>query len=411
MHVPASYLSRTVNKSLEQLQVSYKYVKWARQPLPFRRRVLRKRSRFQFCYKAVRLLRYCSSRRGVPRVATLLPHQRTALTELYSQRSRVVALHMVMGSGKTRVALEYFAGTGPVLYVTLPALVPQVQAQLLEYLSSRLAQNFEVVSQVPAGQLPARVILDEYPTFVRTKTWSRLSQADARVLLLTGELDSYNTFERHRQRLGPVSLVRVTVADGVLREPLHFNVPLELHCSQRSRYEDFSREAAQTPSFQALQRHRAEVSRWKIPEVVQFLANCTGAFKGAVFSEFNSSLLELACALSSTQWTVFKSFGCSVGQRHGELLRFQRETGPAVLLCSVRAGARGLNLGHVTVLVLLEGVYGSSDLRQTCARLVRVNQTRALQRVVQFYFRGTFEERLVRANSAYALSSAQLPNR
>jgi hypothetical protein len=318
---------------------------------------------------------------------------------------------MVMGSGKTRIALEYCAGRGPVLYLTLPALVEQVRAQVAEYLPRPLAADFAVVSKVPP-QLPDWVVLDEYPKFLRTRTWNRLKSrgATAHLLLLTGETDALGTFAPYLQQLGPYTVLRPNVPPETLRAPQCVAVALDLSLDQLARYTAFGRDAAEEPSFALLQRHRAEVSRWKVPETLALLAGLA-VRKCAVFSEFNSSLLELACSLrTANRYQVYRCFGGSAALRHSQVLQFQRSPAPAVLLSSVSAAGRGFNLGYVEALVLLEGLYSASDLRQTKARLVRVDQTRLPQRVFQLYFKNTFEERLVRANAASAPLACERPS-
>jgi hypothetical protein len=335
-----------------------------------------------------------------PRICTLFAHQRAALYHLDAVRSQIIALHLPMGAGKTRVALEFFAQRDNVAYIAPPALLPQVRAQIAEYLALEQQQCFTVSSTLPQ-HLPQYIVIDEYPTFIRSKIWTNLKRnltPQNVILLLTGEQHSLQVLEKARSKLGESAVVSVQIPPHFLRAAQHHNIALQLSAAQAQKYASMRAESATAPSFALLQKHRKIVSAWKISSVVELLYQIESA-RCVVFSEFTATLLELAYTLNNARRKVYRFFGVDAPRRFEQLRAFLKSPLPSVLLCSVHVAARGLNLGSCEVLVLFEGVYDAENLRQTKARLTRVDQTSKPQHIYQFYFENTFEEKLVRSNT------------
>lgn len=397
-------------RNTSTLRTAFKYVTYQRSLLPFTRRFLAPR-RSAACLrrasKPINILsklcytvrRTCTVPVTKPRLCALYKHQRTALNQLYSASERVLALHMKMGGGKTRVALEFVAREGSVLYVTLPSLVQQVTTQVREYLTCSEARCVRVCSVLPQPTPAlAMVIVDEYPKLVRRRLWTLLASVPStRVLLLTGETDELNQLARYRSMLGSHRRLDTPVTDALLRQADEMLVPIALSATQKAEYERMAVAASSTPSFARFRRHREQVSQWKINQVVELLSQFRN-FPCAVYSEFNSTLKELRSELITRDVPTFQCFTSTPKKRYAQLQKFLSSAQPGVLLCSVDAASRGINLGAVRVLLLLEGFYNAADVRQTRARLVRVDQTPQTQLILQVFFAGTFEEKLVRSH-------------
>lgn len=313
----------------------------------------------------------------------LYRHQTVAIRKVTRtlQRATECALHLGMGLGKTKVAFavgdQY---SGPKLYITLAALVPQVNRQLWGVFGSKKPLTWTVAGSVPRqGRTYCFTVVDEYHK--RNKAFADLLRSTVRgpILLLTGSPPTVSAWSK-------ATVVAVEPVRGTLRSPAYEEVALSLTPSQRERYAAMVQSAS---GFVQLQRDRRELSGWKVFAAVQLLR---GVKRAVIFSEFNSTLTELCLKVEQPH----VCFGSSPLKRAEAVKRFVQQGG--VLLCSTAVAAHGVDLGCANLLVLVESIYKQRDLRQTVARLVRLGQLPG-QRVVQLYHAATFEERLLRSNT------------
>lgn len=349
----------------------------------------------------------------VPPNQKLLPHQQEAVNLISTawNTTRVCALHLPFGSGKTRVAFAVFEAAQHLLYITLPSLVHQVQQQLCSYFAGTGGGSQWVVLHQPRTLTPFKcIVLDEYTVVVRQRRFRQLlasTNPGTRWLLLTGEPDSgplitfRNLLTQATQSPPPHCIVRLDSTNLPLREPERRTVWFDMDAGQRARYTVMVVEATlgAGSSYALLQTHRAEVSRWKIPHVVALVRAVRPGTKCAVFSEFNTTLAELSAQLRSVGYSTAVCFGTTVQHRTAAVRAFTTDTScQTILLASVRTSSRGFNLGNVNLLILADSFYHLQDTRQTGARIVRLDSTASEQVVVQLVHRDTFEAALYRSN-------------
>lgn len=347
--------------------------------------------------------------------SSLFPHQLSVVQQISNvwRTTNVCALHLPFGSGKTRVAFTAFTHESEVLYITLPSLVPQVKSQLLDHVRHDATVTTTWVVEHRPTQLSTYrcVVLDEYPSFLHRSSFKRLLKSaipNSRWLLLTGEPDS-GPLVRFRSRVAelvkspaPSAIVQLDRTSLPLREPVQKVIWLDMNTTQQAQYRSMLNEAAEATvqRFHILQRHRAEVSRWKIPRVVALLLAAPVGTRRTVFSEFNSTLVELAVTLRTLGYSTTNCFSGTVHSRTAAVANFLADPSQrTVLLASVSTSAKGLNLGSVGLLILADSFYQQQATRQATARIVRIDSTATDQTVLQLIHRGTFEAALWRSNT------------
>jgi SNF2 family DNA or RNA helicase len=133
--------------------------------------------------------------------------------------------------------------------------------------------------------------------------------------------------------------------------------------------------------------------------------------RALVFSQW-TSLLDLVEPHLAAAGIAFTRLDGSTRDRAGVVARFQDESGPPVLLVSLRAGGTGLNLTAADCVVLLDPWWNPAVEEQAADRAHRIGQERPVV-VYRLVAENTVEERILelqhrkRELSDLALGDAQ----
>jgi SNF2 family DNA or RNA helicase len=133
--------------------------------------------------------------------------------------------------------------------------------------------------------------------------------------------------------------------------------------------------------------------------------------RALVFSQW-TSLLDLVEPHLAAAGIAFTRLDGSTRDRAGVVARFQDESGPPVLLVSLRAGGTGLNLTAADCVVLLDPWWNPAVEEQAADRAHRIGQERPVV-VYRLVAENTVEERILelqqrkREHSDLALGDAQ----
>ncbi|MCD8482466.1 MAG: SWF/SNF helicase family protein [Verrucomicrobia bacterium] len=116
--------------------------------------------------------------------------------------------------------------------------------------------------------------------------------------------------------------------------------------------------------------------------------------KAVVFSQFTSLLDRVASALKTAWPTVplFTLTGSTV-DRKTPVAAFQKHSGTAIMLASLKAGGTGITLNQATTVFLLDPWWNPAAEQQAMDRVHRMGQKQRVS-VYRLIAKGTIEERI-----------------
>eukprot|EP01052_Picozoa_sp_SAG31_P008544 SAG31_NODE_434_length_15737_cov_10.315450_4_plen_989_part_00 len=111
-------------------------------------------------------------------------------------------------------------------------------------------------------------------------------------------------------------------------------------------------------------------------------------------------------------WQVFEVTGSmDTCRRHAAIREFQwrgkAETGPKVLVVTIRVGAVGMTLSAASRVYLFEPAFNPAAEAQAAGRIHRLGQTRDVL-ITRFVFKDSIEENIVRMHTAIAAGQVQM---
>ncbi|KAJ5928317.1 hypothetical protein N7466_007273 [Penicillium verhagenii] len=138
-----------------------------------------------------------------------------------------------------------------------------------------------------------------------------------------------------------------------------------------------------------------ELPSTKIRHLMKLLNKESADYKFIVFSVFTSMLNKIEPFLNSAN-IGFARYDGSMRNDHREasLNKLRNHSGTRVLLCSLRAGALGLNLTAASRVVILEPFWNPFVEEQAIDRVHRLNQTVDVK-IYRMIIKGSVEERIV----------------
>ncbi|KAJ5716151.1 hypothetical protein N7493_008062 [Penicillium malachiteum] len=138
-----------------------------------------------------------------------------------------------------------------------------------------------------------------------------------------------------------------------------------------------------------------ELPSTKIRHLMKILHKESADYKFIVFSVFTSMLDKIEPFLNSAN-IGFARYDGQMRNDHREasLNKLRNNRGTRVLLCSLRAGALGLNLTAASRVVILEPFWNPFVEEQAIDRVHRLNQTVDVK-IYRMVIKGTVEERIV----------------
>ncbi|OQE14042.1 hypothetical protein PENFLA_c041G08804 [Penicillium flavigenum] len=138
-----------------------------------------------------------------------------------------------------------------------------------------------------------------------------------------------------------------------------------------------------------------ELPSTKIRHLMHILNREAPDFKFIVFSVFTSMLDKIEPFLKSANIGFARyDGGMANNHREASLEKLRNNSGTRVLLCSLRAGALGLNLTAASRVVILEPFWNPFVEEQAIDRVHRLNQTIDVK-IYKMVIKGTVEERIV----------------
>ncbi|KAJ6182185.1 hypothetical protein N7485_000827 [Penicillium canescens] len=138
-----------------------------------------------------------------------------------------------------------------------------------------------------------------------------------------------------------------------------------------------------------------ELPSTKIRHLMKILNREAPNFKFIVFSVFTSMLDKIEPFLNSANIGFARyDGGMANNHREASLEKLRNHNGTRVLLCSLRAGALGLNLTAASRVVILEPFWNPFVEEQAIDRVHRLNQTIDVK-IYKMVIKGTVEERIV----------------
>ncbi|KAJ5835869.1 hypothetical protein N7447_001895 [Penicillium robsamsonii] len=138
-----------------------------------------------------------------------------------------------------------------------------------------------------------------------------------------------------------------------------------------------------------------ELPSTKIRHLMRILNREAPDFKFIVFSVFTSMLDKIEPFLKSANIGFARyDGGMTNNHREASLEKLRNNSGTRVLLCSLRAGALGLNLTAASRVVILEPFWNPFVEEQAIDRVHRLNQTVDVK-IYKMVIKGTVEERIV----------------
>ncbi|KAJ5164439.1 uncharacterized protein N7500_006269 [Penicillium coprophilum] len=138
-----------------------------------------------------------------------------------------------------------------------------------------------------------------------------------------------------------------------------------------------------------------ELPSTKIRHLMRILNREAPDFKFIVFSVFTSMLDKVEPFLKSANIGFARyDGGMANNHREASLEKLRNNSGTRVLLCSLRAGALGLNLTAASRVVILEPFWNPFVEEQAIDRVHRLNQTVDVK-IYRMVIKGTVEERIV----------------
>ncbi|KAJ6128680.1 hypothetical protein N7471_009897 [Penicillium samsonianum] len=138
-----------------------------------------------------------------------------------------------------------------------------------------------------------------------------------------------------------------------------------------------------------------ELPSTKIRHLMRILNREAPDFKFIVFSVFTSMLDKIEPFLKSANIGFARYDGAMTNNhREASLEKLRNNSGTRVLLCSLRAGALGLNLTAASRVVILEPFWNPFVEEQAIDRVHRLNQTIDVK-IYKMVIKGTVEERIV----------------
>ncbi|KAJ5776213.1 uncharacterized protein N7511_001224 [Penicillium nucicola] len=138
-----------------------------------------------------------------------------------------------------------------------------------------------------------------------------------------------------------------------------------------------------------------ELPSTKIRHLMKILNREAPDFKFIVFSVFTSMLDKIEPFLNSANIGFARyDGGMTNNHREASLEKLRNHSGTRVLLCSLRAGALGLNLTAASRVVILEPFWNPFVEEQAIDRVHRLNQTIDVK-IYKMVIKGTVEERIV----------------
>ncbi|KAK9853665.1 hypothetical protein MYU51_005015 [Penicillium brevicompactum] len=138
-----------------------------------------------------------------------------------------------------------------------------------------------------------------------------------------------------------------------------------------------------------------ELPSTKIRHLMRILNREAPDFKFIVFSVFTSMLDKIEPFLKRANIGFARyDGGMANNHREASLEKLRNNSGTRVLLCSLRAGALGLNLTAASRVVILEPFWNPFVEEQAIDRVHRLNQTVDVK-IYKMVVKGTVEERIV----------------
>ncbi|KXG48069.1 SNF2-related protein [Penicillium griseofulvum] len=138
-----------------------------------------------------------------------------------------------------------------------------------------------------------------------------------------------------------------------------------------------------------------ELPSTKIRHLMRILNREAPDFKFIVFSVFTSMLDKVEPFLKSANIGFARyDGGMANNHREASLEKLRNNSGTRVLLCSLRAGALGLNLTAASRVVILEPFWNPFVEEQAIDRVHRLNQTVDVK-IYKMVIKGSVEERIV----------------
>ncbi|EPS33778.1 hypothetical protein PDE_08740 [Penicillium oxalicum 114-2] len=138
-----------------------------------------------------------------------------------------------------------------------------------------------------------------------------------------------------------------------------------------------------------------ELPSTKIRHLMKLLNKEAGEYKFIVFSVFTSMLDKVEPFLKRANIGFARYDGQMRNDlREASLNKLRNNSGTRVLLCSLRAGALGLNLTAASRVVILEPFWNPFVEEQAIDRVHRLNQTVDVK-IYRMIIKGTVEERIV----------------
>jgi SNF2 family DNA or RNA helicase len=119
---------------------------------------------------------------------------------------------------------------------------------------------------------------------------------------------------------------------------------------------------------------------------------CEPTDKVIVFSQYVGTLRWLSARIPELPRDIYHG-GLSEAERDVVVRRFQNDSGPRVLLMSLRAGGVGLNLQAASAAVLFDRWWNPAVEEQAIQRAHRFGRTRPLH-AIRFLVTDTIEERI-----------------
>ncbi|KAJ5759480.1 hypothetical protein N7520_006636 [Penicillium odoratum] len=138
-----------------------------------------------------------------------------------------------------------------------------------------------------------------------------------------------------------------------------------------------------------------ELPSTKIRHLMKLLNKESADYKFIVFSVFTSMLDKIEPFLNSANIGFARYDGAMRNDhREASLNKLRNNSGTRVLLCSLRAGALGLNLTAASRVVILEPFWNPFVEEQAIDRVHRLNQTVDVK-IYRMIIKGSVEERIV----------------
>ncbi|OOQ83488.1 putative SNF2 family helicase/ATPase [Penicillium brasilianum] len=159
--------------------------------------------------------------------------------------------------------------------------------------------------------------------------------------------------------------------------------------------EDESESETEEDIYENPEGENGELPSTKIRHLMKLLHKESGDYKFIVFSVFTSMLDKVEPFLKRANIGFARYDGQMRNDlREASLNKLRNNSGTRVLLCSLRAGALGLNLTAASRVVILEPFWNPFVEEQAIDRVHRLNQTVDVK-IYRMIIKGTVEERIV----------------